>query len=162
MSSRSGAVIAVTGEDDRYRSVTDYGARAARTSGARLILYDIDAAGLQAPLPTIWSAEGTQETFESGLLTAPMLEGVGRQKVADQVRHYEAEGIAAYGWLPGNSNVATLADYAESQQATLIVVPEHSDHRSIVDRFRGRDTSDLEQQTDVEVVVVGDDEAAAG
>jgi hypothetical protein len=134
----------------------------AKSSGARLILYDIDAAGLQAPLPTVWSAEGTQDVFENGLLTASMLEGVGRSELADLVRRYEAEGLEAFGWLPGNSNVATLADYAESQNATLIVVPEHSDHRSIVDRFRGRDTANLPEQTEVEVTVVRDGEVTVG
>jgi len=150
-------VIAFAGEDDRYREVSDYAARAAQASGSRLVLYDIDAAGLQAPLPTVWSAEGTQEVFESGRLTPEMLEGVGRHALAESVRRYRGDGVEAYGWLPGSSSLTTLVDYAESQRAHLVVVPDHSDRRALLDWVRGRDTSDLPDATAITVAVVAAD-----
>jgi len=150
-------VIAFAGEDGRYREVSDYGARAARSSGLPLVLYDIDAAGLQAPLPTIWSADGTQEVFESGRLTPEMLEGVGRQALANAVRRYRSDGVETYAWLPGSPSLATLVHYAETQRARLIVVPEHSDHRALVDRVCGRDTSDLPDATAIAVAIVAAD-----
>jgi nucleotide-binding universal stress UspA family protein len=148
-------VVAFAGERHEYRQVTDYAAGVARRQGARLILYDIDAAGLQAPLPTIWSAEGTTELFDSGLLDADMLEGVGRQELAAEVRRYDAEGVETFGWLPETASISALADYAASQDANVIVVPAHSDHRTLLDRMRGRDTSELSDQTSIDVVVVG-------
>jgi hypothetical protein len=148
-------VVAFAGEHDEYRRVTDYAAGMARRQGARLILYDIDAAGLQAPLPTVWSAEGTTELFGSGLLDADMLEGVGRQELAAQVRMYDAEGVETFGWLPQTASISALADYAASQDANVIVVPEHSDHRTLLDRVRGRDMGELSGETNIDVVVVG-------
>lgn len=149
-------IIAFAGEDDRYRRVSDYAARTAQARDARLVLYDIDAAGLQAPLPTFWSAEGTQEVFERGLLTPAMLEGVGRHELAAAVQRYANAGVETFGWLPASASITTLADYAASQHANLIVVPEHSDHRSLLDRLRGRDTSDLPEETGISVAVVGE------
>ena len=73
-------------------------------------------------------------------LTAEMLEGVGRGELARQVRHHEAAGVETYGWLPQSSSIDALADYAESQGAHLVVVPNHSDHRNLADFIRGRDT----------------------
>lgn len=161
MSTAPTTVIAYTGEDRRYGPVTSYAAETAKASSAMLILYDIDAAGMQAPLPTDWSAEGTQELHDSGRLNAEMLEAAGRQELAGKVRKYESEGLEVYGWLPQSSSIDSLADYAESQGADLIVVPSQSDHRTLLDRFRGRDTDDLADHTTVAVAVVDEEEGVA-
>lgn len=155
MSTGPNTIIAFAGEDERYIDVVAHAARAARSSEATLILYDIDAAGLQAPLPTAWSAEGTRELFDSGRLTADMLDSLGRSALARQVRAMEKHAIETYGWLPGSSSLRTLAEYAESQGADMIVVPEHSDHRNLIDLLRGRDTNELPEETSIAVAVVG-------
>lgn len=154
MSTASTTIIAFAGEDQRYLPVGTFAAARALESGSKLVLYDIDAAGLQAPLPTVWSAEGTQDVFASGRLTAEMLEGVGRAELARQVRIHEAAGVETYGWLPQSSSIDALADYAESQGAHLVVVPDHSDHRNLADFIRGRDTDDLADRTEIAVAVV--------
>jgi nucleotide-binding universal stress UspA family protein len=161
MSSNPTAIIAFTGEDRRYERVTAYAANIAAECGATLLLYDIDAAGLQAPLPTIWSAEGTRERFQSGRLTADQLETLGRADLARQVRLHEARGLETFGWLPEHPNVDGLAKYAEEQGADMIVVPSHSDHRSIVDKIRGLDTGALGDRTAITVAVVDEEEGVA-
>jgi hypothetical protein len=160
MATAAATIIAFAGEDPRYLPIGSFAAAHALQSGSKLVLYDIDAAGLQAPLPTTWSAEGTQDVFASGRLTAEMLEGVGRAELARQVRHHEAAGVETYGWLPQCSSIDALADYAESQGAHLVVVPGHSDHRNLADFIRGRDTDGLGERTAIAVAVVGDDEEA--
>src|SRR5918912_698113 len=56
-------IVAVTGEDDRYTRVREEAIERALADHATLILYDLDAGRdpLESPLPTEWSAEGTDE-----------------------------------------------------------------------------------------------------
>ena len=154
-------VIAFAGEDDRYHAVSDYAAEIAEGEGARLILYDIDAAGLQAPLPTTWSAEGTEEHFANGLLTAEMLEGLGRHELARQVAVHAAKGLQAFGWLPERAQVDALIEYAEAHEASVIVVPARSDHRALLDLLRGRDTEQVAERTKISVAVVDEEKGVA-
>ena len=64
MVAQRSCIIAYVGDDDRYDVVRDRATAEATSSGARLILYDADAATrLGDPLPSWWSGEGSDELF---------------------------------------------------------------------------------------------------
>ena len=118
-------VIAVTGEDDRYEPIRRAAIERARAERASLILYDIDAPSgpLESPLPTQWSAEGTEE--EVGDRLGPEeLEAAGRQVIARQVEEARAQGLDAWGWLPSDGGRDALVEYAAGEPAAQIFAPK--------------------------------------
>ncbi|HYL40984.1 MAG TPA: hypothetical protein VET90_06730, partial [Candidatus Binatus sp.] len=94
-------IVAVTREDDDRQDVRRAATRRALQAHATLILYDLDAGRdpLESPLPTEWSAEGTDEVV-TDRLGPDELEAAGRHAMADQVRAARAAGADAWGWLP--------------------------------------------------------------
>lgn len=117
-------VIAVTGEDDRFAPVRRAAVDRAQSEHATLILYDLDASesALESPLPTGWSADGTDE--EVGDRLGPEeLEAAGRAAIAEQVREARAEGVDAWGWLPSQADREALVAYAARQPASHVMVP---------------------------------------
>lgn len=116
-------IIAVTGNDDRHRTVLDRAASLAAETGATVILYDRDAdlGPLESPLPTSWSGDGDREQF-GDRLDPGELEAAGQQALADQVRVVRAAGVDAYGWLPAKADPEAFAEYAAEQQAGVVVV----------------------------------------
>ena len=121
-------VIAVTGEDDRFAPVRSAALRRAKEAHATLILYDIDAveSPLESPVPTGWSAEGTEEDV-GDRLGPEELEAAGREAIARQVEDARRQGIDAWGWLPSDTGREALIEYAAQQPAARIVVPEGDD-----------------------------------
>jgi hypothetical protein len=117
-------IIAVTGEDDRYIEIREKAVQRALDDHATLILYDLDAGRdpLQSPMPTEWSAEGTDEVADR--LGPEELAAAGREVIADQVRAAREAGVDAWGWLPEHDDRATLLEYAEGQTDPLILVPD--------------------------------------
>jgi hypothetical protein len=118
-------VIAVTGEDDRYQPVLRAAVDRASSERATLILYDVDAAGspLESPLPTGWSADGTDEDV-GDRLGPEELEAAGREEIARQVRAARGKGLDAWGWLPSDKGRQALVEYAARQPGARILVPE--------------------------------------
>src|SRR3990172_1734334 len=117
-------IVAVTTEDDRLADVRDSGMDRALREHATLILYDLSAGSsrLESPLPTAWSAEGTEEAV-SDRLGPEELEAAGRAEIARQVREARRRGIDAWGWLPDADDDATLHAYAARQPSPLVLVP---------------------------------------
>lgn len=127
-------VIAVTGEDDRFELVRRVALDRARDEHATLILYDLDAAGspLESPLPTNWSAEGTED--EVGDRLGPEeLEAAGREAIAEQVRVARAAGVDAWGWLPSDASREALVEYAAREPGAHLVVPQGDEDLNIED-----------------------------
>lgn len=118
-------VIAVTGEDDRYEPVRRRGLEQAREHRATLILYDVDASTgpLESPVPTQWSAEGTDEDL-GDRLGPEELEAAGHEAIARQVREARELGVDAWGWLPTDDGREALLEYAARQPGAHILVPE--------------------------------------
>lgn len=118
-------VIAVTGEDDRYAAVRKAALDLAGAERATLILYDVDAveSPLESPVPTGWSAEGTDEDV-ADRLGPEELEAAGREAIARQVLAARAEGVEAWGWLPSDSGRDALIEYAAKQPGSRILAPE--------------------------------------
>lgn len=127
-----GTVIAVIGDDDRYKPVRRKAADLAAAAEHALILYDWDAPTLfGSPLPTWWSGEGSEGMF-SRRLDETHLRAAGRAGVADQVAEARAGGIEAFGWLPSEHGPSALAAYAREQGAgTIVVSAELEDVRGL-------------------------------
>ena len=127
-------VIAVTGEDERFGRVRRAAVERALTEHATLILYDVDASvsPLESPLPTDWSAEGTED--EVGDRLGPEeLEAAGRAAIAGQVRDARAQGVDAWGWLPNDADRDDLIAYASRQPGAHVMVPSGDEELSLED-----------------------------
>ena len=127
-------VIAVTGEDDRFAPVRKAAVDRALSEHATLILYDLDASEspLESPLPTEWSAEGTED--EVGDRLGPEeLEAAGRAAIAEQVRNARAKGVDAWGWLPNDADREQLIAYASRQPGAHLMVPKGDEDLSLED-----------------------------
>jgi hypothetical protein len=123
-------VIAVVSETERDVPVVRQATEIAQEAGLDLIFYDIEAppSPLESPLPTNWSGEGEQQLF-ANRLRANDLEAAGRGALADLVSAAERSGLAAFGWLPAAGDDESLAGYAASERAEVVVV--HPDHRDL-------------------------------
>lgn len=120
-----GTILAYTAEKGRLDAVRRAAFDLAKRGGDRVILYDIDAAGFFAPLPTEWSGEGSEKEF-GDLLGPADLERAGRHEIAAQVVEARAQGIDAWAWLPGDLGLEALADYARRVGADVIIVPREA------------------------------------
>lgn len=118
-------IVAVTTEDDRYATVREEAVARALEEHATLILYDLDAGSspLESPVPTEWSAEGTDEAV-SDRLGPDELEAAGRAEIARQVRDARSAGVDAWGWLPEDDDRETLVSYASSHGTPLVMLPD--------------------------------------
>lgn len=159
--STSQTIVAVTGEDDRYGVIRSRAAAMAAGGRGTVILYDIDAAGVFAsPVPTEWSGEGEEELLDDESvherLDADALETAGRGAIAAQVRSLRSMGVDAWGWLPTKRDAADLAEYAERQGASVVLVPKDLEQPSIVDRVLGNEgTAQAHEATPVRFETVG-------
>jgi hypothetical protein len=118
-------VIAVTGEDDRFAPIRRAAIERALAEHATLILYDIDAVGsaLESPVPTNWSADGTEEDV-GDRLGPEELEAAGREPIARQVEAARGKGVDAWGWLPSDKGREPLVEYAAKQPGALVIAPD--------------------------------------
>jgi hypothetical protein len=154
-------IVAVTGEDDRYRAVRSRATAMAAGGRGTVILYDIDAAGVFAsPVPTEWSGEGEEELLEDETthdrLDPGALETAGRAVIAEQVRSLRSVGVDAWGWLPTKRDAAELAAYAERQGAGVVLVPPDLEQPGLVDRVLGNEgAAKANEHTPVRFETVG-------
>jgi hypothetical protein len=127
-------VIAVTGEDDRFAAIRRTAIDRAHTEHATLILYDMDAveSPLESPLPTDWSAEGTEEDV-GDRLGPEELAAAGREPIARQVEEARKAGVDAWGWLPSDKGKDALVEYASRQPGAQIVAPQGDDNLDLGD-----------------------------
>jgi len=134
---RGPAVIAVTSDDDRYAYVRRAAMDVAAKEHTRLILYDWDAATvLGDPLPSAWSADGTDEAVPSEL-DASDLEAAGREPLIRQLQEAEAKGIQTTAWLPSSPGAEALVTYAREHHATAIVVAQGLHANGELERLTG-------------------------
>ena len=155
-------IVAVTGEDDRYRAVRSRATALAAGGRGTVILYDLDAGGLFAsPVPTAWSGEGERELTneEAGprdRLDPDELDTAGRGSVADQVRQLRSMGVDAWAWLPTTKDATDLAAYAERQGASLVLVPPDLGQPNVVDKVAGNaGAAEVDEHSPVPFEIVG-------
>lgn len=159
MARRVRTVLGYTSEDDRLQPSRQRAIELARAGGHRLILYDVDAAGVfQKPLPTGWSSEGSEREF-GDLLGPGDLERAGRHVLAVQVAEARASGLDAWGWLPGDLGSSGLLDYVRRVGVDVIVVPRQVGHPGglleDLERARPSAIGTAAEPLGVEVVEVG-------
>jgi len=156
-SSPAGAVVAITSDDDRFRAARVEAVRIATGGGSRLILYDWDAATvLGDPLPSNWSAEGTDADTPSEL-DERALEAAGRAAIATQVRDARRAGVEASAWLPSEPGADAMVRYAREHGAGTIVVPDDLDERGKLETLATGTTDPAQavaEESPVRVVVV--------
>lgn len=152
-----GVVVAITSDDDRFRATRVEGVRLAARAGSRLILYDWDAATvLGDPLPSNWSAEGTESQTPSEL-DERSLEAAGRAAIAAQVRDAKRAGVKASAWLPSEPGPDAMVRWAREHAAGTIVVPDDLDERGKLETLATGTTDPAEavaEESPVRVVVV--------
>jgi hypothetical protein len=118
------AVLAVTADDDRYAATRREATHLAAEQGARLILYDWDAATvLGDPLPSVWSAEGTDEDTPDELDERD-LEAAGRAPLIEQLAEARQAHVPVTAWLPADPGPDAMVRWAREHGVTTIVVPE--------------------------------------
>jgi hypothetical protein len=114
--------IAIVTDDDRSDPSIARATELGLERGARVVLYDVSATGsiFENPLPTEWSSED-QDRALPPMLTADQLETAGQGSLARRVRALVEAGLEAYGWLPDRGDAASLAEYADAQDASVII-----------------------------------------
>ena len=127
-------VIAVTGEDDHHEPVRRKAVDLALAEHATLILYDVDAvtSPLESPMPTGWSAEGTDEEVGDRLGPEELV-AAGHEAIARQVQDARGRGVDAWGWLPSANGREALMEYAARQPAAHVLVPDGDPDLDIAD-----------------------------
>lgn len=152
-------IIAYTSEDDRYRAVLAAAEETARAANARLILFDSDAASrFSEPLPSNWSGEGAGDLFDSDTLTPEDLERAGRHAMAEKVRHARGLGIQAFGWLPKSKSAESIAEYADREDADLIMLPRDLEEPGLMGRLQGEPSVDDAAEKAARPVAVVDED----
>lgn len=158
-------IIAYSGEGKHYRPLVERSIEMAKSRQARLIFYDSDAASRLGanPLPTAWSGEGLKEQF-GNRLDPEQLEKAGREELRDRVLHAREQGLDAWGWLPSKRGAHEFAEYANEQNATLLIVPSDLDQNGLGGWMKGQPTTEkIDEETDQPVIVVDlKQEAATG
>src|SRR5919201_3909374 len=139
-------LIAFMDERDEFAHVYEAAMGLAKRSGARIILYDRDAASSWGdPLPTWWSAAGERAQYGDPLSEAE-LSKLGFGVLDRTVAADRAEGIDAWGWLPAEHGTNHMVAYARRHGADAVLLPAELAEQGLVDRVRRR-TVDQALQT---------------
>jgi hypothetical protein len=146
------ALVDEKGELDHVRRAGED--MAAGSNGTRLILYDGSSASeLTEPVAAPVSAEGVADEYGS-LLSPEDLDKLGRSNLARQVREARAADIDAWGRLASDHGIEPLMDFARSQSADLVLLPEELGDPSVIDRLRGDTLEDAEEAARIPFQVV--------
>lgn len=134
--------------------------RFAKEHGARLVLYDWDAATvLGDPLPSDWSAQGTKDELPPELDVAN-LEAAGRDGIARQVLEVQREGLEASAWLPSRPGAEALLAFASERGADAVFVPADLKSSGLLEQAVGDDSAHdvvASASAATRIVVVGAD-----
>ena len=124
-------VIACAAEGGRRSNVLAAAIAESRRRGARLILYDVDAASVLAgPMPA------DQARLYGDPLNSSQLRRLGRPLIADQVEAARQQGVDAFGWLPDKLSAEAMIDYAGKHHAELLVLSKELESPGFVQRLR--------------------------
>jgi nucleotide-binding universal stress UspA family protein len=143
-------LVAFVSEDDQFAHVAKAAVELARRSGARLILYDRDAASAMGdPLPTWWSASGEPEQYGDPLSEAE-LHKLGFEDTAGRVARARAAGVDAWGWLPAQRGTDHLVDYAHEHDADVVLLPAELEEPGLTDRLRRQTVDRAVEETEAQ------------
>ncbi len=159
----AGILVALVDEDGAFDHV--WAAAMAAAQGrpdSRLIAYDTtSASALTEPVASPVSAEGVADQH-GALLSPEELDGLGRPAIARRVEDARRQGIDAWGRLASDHGMEALMDFAGSQGADLVLLPEELGDPSVVDRVRGDTLEDATEVAQVPIQVVGRAHTTAG
>jgi hypothetical protein len=155
-------LVAYTGEGDDLAYVTRTALGLAGEYGAKVILYDRDAASaLSDPWPNQWGSQGEGAEFGDPL-SAEELVKLGREPLARQVATAREDGVDAWAWLPEKHGTDALVDYARHHAADVILLPEDLDEPGLAERLMGETVEKAVDEVDrgddgIAVLLVAED-----
>lgn len=129
---------------------------AADRSGARVILYPLDAASpFSKAVPGEWAAEGERQEYGNPM-SAEDLELLGQGDLAAQVREAGGGGVEVGGWLPEDTGLPAMASYAEGHDHAVILLPAGHEAPNLVERVLAgdRDAPEVDEQEPIPVLEV--------
>ena len=144
-------VMAVTSMDDslEYSVVRSCAAGLASADGGEVVLFEISAASyLVSPYPE----ENRRQWIRA--LGAPELRRLGRSPVARQLEVIRARGVGAQAVLPTAHGFRHMAEWAEREDADLILIPVSLVNPGLFERLRGYSLKTLLEHTKRPVLVV--------
>ena len=144
-------VLAVTSLDDspEYSAVRSCASRLAAADGGEVVLFEISAASyLVSPYPE----ENRRQWIRT--LREPELRRLGRSPVAKQLEVIRACGAEAQAILPTSHGFRHLAEWAEREDADLILIPVSLVNPGLFERLRGYSLKTLLEHTTRPVLVV--------
>lgn len=150
MADQPTCIVACTDETGRYAGVLSTAIERAKDSGARLILYAVDAGGTFTDArPNKWAGEGEEQVYDKPL-GAIELEKLGLHGLATQVQQAVSAGVDASLWLPQGNPAEELAAYATREGANLVLIPADIDPPEVAEQLR----TETENATDLTVETV--------
>ena len=144
-------VLAVTSLDDspEYSAVRSCASRLAAADGGEVVLFEISAASyLVSPYPE----ENRRQWIRT--LREPELRRLGRSPVAKQLEVIRACGAEAQAILPTSHGFRHLAEWAEREDADVILIPVSLVNPGLFERLRGYSLKTLLEHTTRPVLVV--------
>ena len=144
-------VMAVTRMDDtpQYAAVRSCAAGVATDNDGDVVLFEISAASyLVSPYPE----ENRRHWIRT--LREPELRRLGRSPVAKQLEAIRRRGADALAILPTAHGFKHLAEWAEREDADLILIPASLVNPGLFERLRGYSLKTLLEYTDRPVMVV--------
>jgi hypothetical protein len=153
-----GTIVALVDEAGDLEHVRRAGVdMVADAPGTRLILYDASSASaFTEPVAGAVSADGVAEQY-GPLLSPEDLEKLGRPELARQVRDARERGIDAWGRLASDHGIEPLMEFARSQGADLVLLPEGLGDPTMLERLRGDTLEDAVVAATVPFQVVSRD-----
>lgn len=144
-------VLAVTSLDDspEFAVVRSCAAGLAAADGGEVVLFEITAASyLVSPYPE----ENRRQWIRT--LGEAELRRLGRSPVARQMEVIKARGARAQAILPTSHGFSHLAEWAEREDADLILIPVSLVNPGLFERLRGYSLKTLLEHTTRPVLVV--------
>jgi hypothetical protein len=163
-------LVAYVSEDDELDHVRDAAVELAGKGGARVILYDRDAASaFSDPMPNQWGSQAEGAQFGDPLSDQELVK-LGREPFARKVAAAREAGVDAWGWLASDHGTEAMVGYARDHDADLILLPADLEDPGLAERLKGetvdKAVSEAEESAPGLAVVLvaadGSTEVAAG
>ena len=143
-------VLTEDGKKDSFGLVRESGISLATKTSADVIAYDTSAISyLVNPYPSeLYEKEYSKSLDSSQLLV------MGRQYLSEQINLFRNEGVSAKAVLPTDHGFEHLAEWADREEADVIMLPDSMIKEGIVGRLQGYTLSNLLSSTHKPVLIV--------
>ena len=145
-------IITDDNQNNQIGSMRENAADFAVKNDSYLMLYDISAASyLVNPYPSI---EAEREWTK--VLYTQDLGIMGRQYLVDQLSYLSEKGLCAGAVLATEHGFKPLADWAEQEEADVIMIPQSMVNPGLIDRIKGYTLKKLIESTTIPIIVYED------